>query len=537
MPPTKYNVQLHKMQIVIREADADISEHKEWKAMMQVSPIQNNYVVSFINHPILMTMRERMIKNGFRLFEHRNELMHCLKKGTNPDCIQYGATMLTNPLYDDKFVDYYKKIAPDCTVDTTQNGNSRYIIYEPTEPPRKKQKIDLGTNPFMEAVHSPTKCEANQGIYTHNGSKQSIETRDDKASIRSPLNRIPKKTKRVYPHTKHSQLIVSKAIRTPPSSSDDEPIIPFANQIQTQDEKEAPPSSSDDEAIVPSADDDNAPIIPFANQMQTIQTHEKEAPPSSSDDEAIVPSADDDIAPIVSIPIVSNINNDHALPRSFSVNHPTSTDANTSDTVKIESHFGEAILEANKPLKRPKRKLKPMSFSEANNTNNIELKPQKPSVDPDTKMESRKYQNIVIDSDGVGWAFGVPIYNEWYYDCADFKEIDIGEFADLIVNIACKTDLEIVRDLRASAHGASFGRSRRRTVKRPNEAPCAFLKVFIDVVYRDLFIACFTCGDDGMDIDLHEFVSTKKLQERGFRKYIIFEQYYEIRESQKNRLY
>eukprot|EP01083_Nonionella_stella_P176052 614921_1 len=497
MPPTKYNVQLHKMQIVIREADADISEHKEWKAMMQVSPIQNNYVVSFINHPILMTMRERMIKNGFRLFEHRNELMHCLKKGTNPDCIQYGATMLTNPLYDDKFVDYYKKIAPDCTVDTTQNGNSRYIIYEPTEPPRKKQKIDLDANPFMEAVHSSTKCEANQDISTHNGSKQSIETRDDKASIRSPLNRIPKKTKRVYPHTKHSQLIVSKAIRTPPSSSDDEPIIPFANQIQAQDEKEAPPSSSDDEAIVP--------------------------------------SADDDIAPIVSIPIVSNINNDHALPRSFSVNHPTSTDANTSDTVKIESHFGEAILEANKPLKRPKRKLKPkpkpMSFTTTDNTNNTELKPQKSSVNRDTKIP-----NLSIDSSGVGWAFGVPIYNEWYFDCADLVldgPLEYNrEFADLVVHVACRTDLEIVRTLRARP-----GRAARRTIKRYNQSECGFLKDVYSPVYRDLFMECFTLGDDAMDIDLHEFVSHEKLQKRGFRKYIIYEAYHGIKEGMGKRLY
>eukprot|EP01083_Nonionella_stella_P188487 694881_1 len=139
---------------------------------------------------------------------------------------------------------------------------------------------------------------------------------------------------------------------------------------------------------------------------------------------------------------------------------------------------------------------------------------------------------LVIDSEGVGWRFGVPIYNNLYFKCADFNDIDADEFANLVVLLACRTDLEIVRPLRPRP-----GRAARRTVKRYNEAECAFLKAVYDPVYRGLFRECFTLGDDAMDIDLQKYVSDEKLHKRGFRKYVIYEPCHRIKEVMKKRLY
>eukprot|EP01083_Nonionella_stella_P280356 953783_1 len=473
MAPLVYDIELHKMQMVVQEADSDIVEHHDWKAMYKVSTF--NYLVSFCDgfNEFSDEMQQRMITNGFLLTDDkRNELMMMLK---GSDCIQqYGACTLMNPLSDQNFIKYWKKTKTSSdTVDINQNS-SRYIIYEPQQPPLKKQKIIMKQEPIQNV--KPTQVVER----SDSSDEEMIMPR-----VQSPLNRIPK----------HGAAVrQTKAITHVYTNNEDEPIVTSHHNMQ------------------------NKIQTPIANQIQTVQTPHTSVPSDN----------DDDNAPIVSIPIVSNINSDHVLPRSFS--------AHASNIVKTESSFGVTILsEENRPLRKRKRKpkLKPMSFTETISTdNNCTTQEAKilSSVNTDAK-----HCNLTIDSNGVGWAFGVPIYHEWYFDCADFKGIEMKDFAFLVRIFAAKTDLEIVKDLRQI--GASSG-PRRRTVKKPDEAPCQFLKEVYSAEYRSLFVECFTVDDDAlMDFDLREWTQHDILQKRGRRAYVIYQSSYGIKECMKERLY
>eukprot|EP01083_Nonionella_stella_P268432 907440_1 len=100
MPPTIYNIVLHKMRIIIREVDDDIVKHKCWNKLNQLSPSSNNYVVSFTNNEIL---KARMQK-GYSLMECRSRLIHCLQKSSTSvnHTSHHSAVILNHVLTDDK---------------------------------------------------------------------------------------------------------------------------------------------------------------------------------------------------------------------------------------------------------------------------------------------------------------------------------------------------------------------------------------------------------------------------------------------------
>merc|ERR1712228_506323 len=152
----------------------------------------------------------------------------------------------------------------------------------------------------------------------------------------------------------------------------------------------------------------------------------------------------------------------------------------------------------------------------------------------DSKITALKFIN------GVYTAYGVPIYNNEYYACAEFEIEDafpMDEFGELLIAFGCKSDLMITRDTRR----IGGRRNRQRQIIKKDEAPCQFKKGCQDNDYRALF-KCFTKNEDEMMfIDLgriyKNYASNGAKAVRGKRPFVIFESGFGGKEEMKERLY
>ncbi len=165
----------------------------------------------------------------------------------------------------------------------------------------------------------------------------------------------------------------------------------------------------------------------------------------------------------------------------------------------------------------------------------------------------RKYQPIINgNKDGpfsiinnIGWAYDVPIYNDEYYDCAQFannNKFDFDNFGLLCLRFAVRSDLKITRDLRQITNSSGSGQRTRRTREfiKWGEGETGFYNSVPDAKYRELFGECFIWGNDQkhliLNIDLRSYCSQQKLRVRGNEPFITFERGYYIRKDMINRL-
>eukprot|EP01084_Bolivina_argentea_P071265 129593_1 len=154
------------------------------------------------------------------------------------------------------------------------------------------------------------------------------------------------------------------------------------------------------------------------------------------------------------------------------------------------------------------------------------------------KSINKSGQLTIINN--VGWAYGVPIYNDSYYDCADFKigdEFDMHNFGLLCLDFAVKTDLKIMRDLRQIRNGSGV-RSRKREFIKWNAGEIGFFIAVSDATYRKLFAECFIFKKKKhlrLVIDLRDYCKPKKLAKRHNNQFHMYKKH--IRKDMKYRLY
>ena len=161
----------------------------------------------------------------------------------------------------------------------------------------------------------------------------------------------------------------------------------------------------------------------------------------------------------------------------------------------------------NRKRKRIRRRVAELSESDedAADAMNPEWLPPKQSVAKSAKAElavdvgAAKIEPVVDASDcelsivnGVGTAYGVPIYTRQYFECADLKQKEAfpeRELALLCIELAVRKDSEIRKDqyLRSSRDG----RQRNRVVVKENEDKCTFEKGCPNNRYMVLFSECF----------------------------------------------
>eukprot|EP01084_Bolivina_argentea_P215125 365203_1 len=208
--------------------------------------------------------------------------------------------------------------------------------------------------------------------------------------------------------------------------------------------------------------------------------------------------------------------------------------ADISDDIPIIEH-------KNNGRKRKREELidSPTPIPLSNIINNTKIKIKEPSppkeeiIIPKSFSECKKFKYLNIKN-GVGWAYNVPIYNEYYWDCANFEidsKFDMINFAKLCIESATRKNIEIEKELRGG---------RKRIIVKEDEADCAFINSVPDEKYKQLFEECFTWKESEMnmrlDIDLRDYCDKEKLLKRKNREFIVFERYYFIRKDMKYRL-
>eukprot|EP01084_Bolivina_argentea_P071263 129589_1 len=134
-------------------------------------------------------------------------------------------------------------------------------------------------------------------------------------------------------------------------------------------------------------------------------------------------------------------------------------------------------------------------------------------------------------------AYGVPIYNKRYYDCAEFnigEQFDMSEFAMLCLHFAVMRDLKITRVLRR-LRGST---SRRRECVQWDASETGFHNSVDNNHYRQLFHECFGYASkkDGFEIDLRDYCGEKNCQKRENRPFVLYDHGFYIKKDMVYRL-
>jgi len=283
-------------------------------------------------------------------------------------------------------------------------------------------------------------------------------------------------------------------------SAQPEKVESYQHSIQQATNNQSPPPMSRDASPADSNGSD-----------QPTTDHKKEEEQTNAEDKAVLPKPDEAKPPI------------------------TQLSAKTLEVDTTQNNNDEnAVKKRTAPRRRRKRPK--MADTKIDVSSDEDSKECATESVKDEKAEVKYHGNLVI-KDGVGWAFGVPIYNEKYYDCADFAvghKFNKKDFGKLVVVFACKSDLVTTKELR--------GR-RSREIRKQDEKASQFITGVPDDRYRILFMECFTESKrEQYHIRLQKYADKKLLEDRknGKRKipkFITFEPGFGIKKDMVCRLY
>ena len=143
---------------------------------------------------------------------------------------------------------------------------------------------------------------------------------------------------------------------------------------------------------------------------------------------------------------------------------------------------------------------------------------------------------------GVGTAYGVPIYTSEYFDCAELKRdgpFPMTTFAELCIELATRKDSEIRKD--QNLRPSRDGRQRRRAVVKDNEAPCLFVSGCPDPHYLLLFEQCFVSlrSTSCLKMNLDEYLPLAKRKERKkqCKRFVLFKRGFGVHRDFRHRLF
>eukprot|EP01084_Bolivina_argentea_P071264 129592_1 len=133
------------------------------------------------------------------------------------------------------------------------------------------------------------------------------------------------------------------------------------------------------------------------------------------------------------------------------------------------------------------------------------------------------YSVVEIKGD-IGWKYGVPIYNESYYDCVKFnigEQFDMNEFAMLCLDLAVMT------------YEGFANYSRKKYI---NKRFTGFHNYVDNNHYRQLFHECFASKKDGFEIDLRDYCGAAKRQQRANIRFVLYDHGFYIKKDMVYRL-
>ena len=535
--PFVYELRISPFKIHIKELQdhevQSLKQKKSWSDLDKVS--NNNYIISFNNarngvYDTFKNLKQMMHYESYFFVGIQNEIMHELdiESDGNDQFIQHGATILDDPMSDEKLIEYYKQQLIKQEIDgDNDEDNGNYCIQEENvfrleqEPPKKKQRT---SKPQSHSQH-------HQQQQRHEPTQPQIPAPKSFASIKStPYQPV------IYPSFQ-SSITAHISDISPPVRTLNEQSTSKKDHLLNAEQK--PYHAIDDQQKPISAEKiKQIPNTSHTEKVEETASHQFTSSSSRNDHDAII----DDYVPT-----------GHGRKRKRRGNViPSSTSPKSSNNAihATDSKSKSILMPTNRISTEPtdnKGAVELFPFNDTDSEPEFESKSEEQEEEEDEKDVTQAMDvdipSAITIEDGVGWAYNVPIYNQKYYDMADFKiddEFDTADFAKLVIAYACKSDLEIQK---AGAMRQVNGRNRERIIYKKDEAEAQFVKGVPDDDYVEIFQSCFTRNKtEKMDIDLRKYQTAKQATKRGFgrksrRQYITWQKNYHIKDDMKYTLY